>query len=119
MNNDKQIEMIGRMRAENYTYAGIGKALGMSGNTVKSICRRYGFTPAEGVPMKNINHAVAYEEQPRCKFCGAVMDNPWNRVGKAFCSDRCRYKWWNRERRVMSFIPSEPPANLSEKPLDF
>ena len=117
--NDKKIEMIGKMRAENYTYFGIGKALGLSGNTVKSICRKYGFVPDENAQKKNINHTVAYEEQPRCKFCGEVMSNPWNRIGKEFCSDKCRYRWWNRERRIMNYIPSEPPANLSQEGVDF
>ena len=94
------IDNIGLLRAENYTYAGIGKVLGMSGNTVKSICRRYGFVPAEGAPMKNINKAAQISGIKRCRNCNRIILNPWNRAVKAFCSDRCRYKWWNRERAI-------------------
>lgn len=110
---DMRIETIGKLRAENYTYAGIGKALGMSGNTVKSICRKYGFVPNENARKKNVNQAIAYEQQPRCKYCASVIMNPWNRKGKEFCSDKCRYRWWNRERRIMGYIPLEKRQDLS------
>ena len=116
---DIQIETIGKLRAENYTYAGIGKMLGMSANTVKSICRKYSFAPDANTRKKNVNQAVAFEHQPRCKYCANVITNPWNRKGKEFCSDKCRYSWWNRERRIMGYVPIERRQNLSKKTLDF
>ena len=116
---EKQVDIIGRLRAENYTYAGIGKALGMSGNTVKSICRKYGFAPDPNSRKKNINQIAAYEQQPRCKFCACIIENPWNRKSKTFCSDKCRYDWWNRERRINGYIPVERREKISKKTLDF
>lgn len=116
---EMQIETIRKLRAENYTYAGIGKTLGMSANTVKSICRKHGFVPDPDARKKNINQAVAFEQQPRCKFCANIIENPWNRKGKVFCSDKCRYDWWNRERRIMDYIPVERRKKISEKTLDF
>ena len=117
--NEMQIETIGQLRADNYTYASIGKTLGISPNIIKSVCRKYEFMPRENTPQKNINKAVEIEQLPRCKFCGRTMDNPWNRVGKTFCSDKCRYSWWNRERRIMGHIPAQRRENLPQKTLDF
>ena len=118
MAQNNQLENIQRLRKDNYTYASIGKVLGMSVNTVKSICRKYGFAP-DDVPQKDINHIVSLEAIPRCKFCGRAMDNPWNRRNKKFCTDQCRYNWWNRKKRVLNYNPSEPLEDLSRKTLDF
>lgn len=116
--SNTNIDIIEQLRSENYTYASIGKTLGMSPNTVKSICRKHGFMP-RAVPMKNVNNAMTLERLPLCKFCGKAMDNPWNRRNKEFCSDRCRYSWHNRERRILGYVPVEGQKNISKKTLDF
>lgn len=99
---ESTIESIGILRAENYTYACIGRALSMSTDTVKSVCRRYGFVPREGEQKKNVNKAASITRAARCKFCDSILRNPWNRRNKIFCSNKCRYTWWNLERRVPS-----------------
>ena len=39
----QQLEQIAALRRENYPYSFIGRELGLSPNTVKSICQRKGF----------------------------------------------------------------------------
>ena len=39
----QQLEQIAALRQENYPYSFIGRELGLSPNTVKSVCRRNGF----------------------------------------------------------------------------
>lgn len=45
---EQQLEQIAALRKENYPYSFIGRELGLSPNTVKSICQRKGFA-ASGV----------------------------------------------------------------------
>ena len=40
----RQLEQIAALRQQNYPYSFIGRELALSPNTVKSICRRKGFT---------------------------------------------------------------------------
>ena len=40
---EQQLEQIAALRRENYPYSFIGRELGLSPNTVKSICQRKGF----------------------------------------------------------------------------
>ena len=93
------INTIGTLRAENYTYASIGRALNMSTNTVKAVCRRHEFTPKEGTQKKNVNKAAQIVQLTRCKYCETILNNPWNRKGKVFCCDKCRYAWWNSQKQ--------------------
>ena len=81
--NVNQLTIIANLRAENYSYASIAKQLGMSPNTVKSICLRKGIlTPDK--PRKTKTEKAALQI---CKQCGKPIDNSWNRIGKSFCSD--------------------------------
>ena len=91
-----QISTIQNLRAENYSYAKIAEVLGMSPDTVKSYCLRHNIV-ASSVPRKT------KEEKANlmiCRWCGKPIDNPWNRVGKRFCSDACRTKYQNEQKRL-------------------
>ncbi|MBQ7802558.1 DUF2116 family Zn-ribbon domain-containing protein [Candidatus Saccharibacteria bacterium] len=107
--NVNQLTIIANLRAENYSYASIAKQLGMSPNTVKSICLRKGIlTPDK--PRKTKTEKAALQI---CKQCGKPIDNSWNRIGKSFCSDKCRTSFWNaqkkerKERQKASFVPAQ------------
>ena len=91
---ETQKRIIRRLRAENYSYATIGKVMGLNPNTVKSICFR------KGVKTPNIPRKTKQEKSRLqiCKQCGQPIDNPWNRIGKQFCSDKCRRKYWNEHQ---------------------
>ena len=88
---ETQKRIIRRLRAENYSYATIGKVMGLNPNTVKSVCFR------KGVETPNIPRKTKQEKSQLqiCKQCGQPIDNPWNRIGKQFCSDKCRRRYWN------------------------
>lgn len=95
----RECECIRAMRQENYSYAFIGKVLDLSPNTVKSTCKRQGFT-AEG-PRKT---KAEKKEARLCKNCHKVL--PKNtRANAIFCSDACRTEWQNANRRIITKDP--------------
>ena len=53
----KDKQTIETLRKENYSYACIAKTLGLSPNTVKSICRRNGYVPV------SYTHLDVYKRQ--------------------------------------------------------
>lgn len=88
---ETQKRIIRKLRAENYSYTTIAKVMGLNPNTVKSVCFRKGVeTPS--IPRKTKTEKAQLRV---CKQCGTPIDNPWNRVGKQFCSDKCRRRYWN------------------------
>ena len=92
-----QRESIAALRAENYPYSFIGKTLGLSPNTVKSVCRRKNYE-AHG-RRKN----KAEKQNPLlCKCCFKPLGG---RIGQHFCSSDCRAKWWKEQRKVTRINP--------------
>ena len=88
---ETQKRIIRKLMAENYSYTTIAKVMGLNPNTVKSVCFRKGVeTPS--IPRKTKTEKAQLRV---CKQCGTPIDNPWNRVGKQFCSDKCRRRYWN------------------------
>lgn len=92
---EQQKEQISRLRQEGYGYIMIAQALGISGNTVKSFCRRKNLMGSNNrsiskrmVPSDNGEHF--------CICCGIRVEQNQGRKEKKFCSDACRNKWWNR-----------------------
>ena len=82
--SQEQKDNIVLLRTKGMTYGMISDALGISRNTVKTICRRNG-------PDDENNTS-----EHLCLCCGKeVKQNP-GRKEKKFCSDRCRNTWWNR-----------------------
>ncbi len=90
----EQLDQIAALRRENYSYRFIGNILSISPNTVKSICRRNGFT-ASG------NRKTRAEKQNAalCKNCLKPLTSD-TRKGAEFCSDACRTAWWRKNRRI-------------------
>lgn len=85
----EQKNQITKLREEGYGYGRIASILGLSGNTVKSFCRRNGL-----IGRRGSEQAVVGGEHV-CKQCGiSIRQNP-GRKEKKFCSDKCRNKWWN------------------------
>ena len=90
----KNLEAIQTLRKQNYSYASIARALGMNANTVKSLCLRNNIaTPS--LPRKTKEEKINLTV---CKRCGKPIDNPWHRVRKQFCSDRCRLAYWKSQQ---------------------
>ena len=89
-----QDERIAQLRRENYSYRFIGDILRMSPNTVKSICRRQGYTALGSRKTKAEKLSARF-----CQNCGAALP-PSNCMEQKFCSDHCRRAWWKTNRKV-------------------
>ena len=99
-----QCERIAEMRLQNYSYSFIGRALDLSPNTVKSICRRQGF-PAKG-PRKTKEEK---QNTILCKNCRKPLGQN-GRKDRLFCTESCRIEWWKNNRKVIekkSYLFSE------------
>lgn len=91
----KQLETIAALRRHNYPYSFIGRELGLSINTVKSVCRRKNYKANGQRKTKEEKLSARF-----CPNCGTVL-SPDCSKGQRFCSDRCRRKWWKDNRRIL------------------
>ena len=88
--SDSQKEMILYLRGQGTSYTGIARNLSLSPNTVKSICYRHK-DRLEPEPQQKAGDDV-------CKNCGKPLQQKPGTKRKTFCSNRCRYAWWNHIR---------------------
>lgn len=86
---DKQQQAIRDMRKQGLSLSLIATELGLSANTVKSFCHRENSETARAPDEINLEH---------CKNCGAPLSHHPGSKKKTYCSDKCRYSWWNRNR---------------------
>ncbi len=89
---NKQKQIIRDMRQQGVSYSTIAAARGLSANTVKSFCRR------ENIDIQSVPNE---EKKNLCKNCGAPLTHHLGSKKKTFCSDKCRYTWWNKNRILM------------------
>ena len=80
-------DAVRRMRENGGSYGQIASTLGLSENTVKSLCRREGIL-------------VAPESSPRCPHCSNLTPSTSHGTRRRYCSDTCRYAW-NFAHRVL------------------
>ena len=92
MISDTQKRAILTMREQGVVYSKIADTLGLSQNTVKSICRRIGVTIA----------CSEKQDHTRCRCCGKPLEQSKGKT-KLFCSNKCRYTWWNQHRRKQPY----------------
>ncbi len=83
----KQKDAIRSMRLQGISYKTIADTLDLAYNTVKSFCYREGLA---------VNGA---KNPDYCKNCGMPLRHIPGAKRKAFCSDTCRYAWWNQLRK--------------------
>ena len=88
---DSQKKQIGKMRADGASYGMISDELGISINTIKTYCKRHGLG---GVKVE-MNVPKQEKAEHNCQCCGEPLLQVLGRKEKRFCSDKCRYKWWN------------------------
>ena len=89
-----QKEAVMRMRSNGLGYTEIARLLGLSVNTLKSFGRRYDVPSPDILPRKD-SHSIS-----DCKQCGAALTQTPKHRQKSFCSDRCRYAWWEQNRAL-------------------
>lgn len=70
------------LRRRGHSYTDIARDTGASRETIKSLCRRAGITPAE------VNPPAA-----ACEQCGQELSI--RAAGKRFCCATCRLAWWH------------------------
>lgn len=94
--SNNQKEMILYLRGKGTSYARIAQSLALSPNSVKSICYRHK------------KHLGAEQQQEGtgdvCKNCGGPLHQKSGTKQKIFCSDHCRYSWWNRTRNQQPYL---------------
>lgn len=84
---DNERESIREMRLAGDGYKAIAAKLGLSLSTVKSYCRRAGLSgDATKAPVA------------MCLQCGKPLTMVPGKKHKKFCSDVCRFRWWNAHR---------------------
>ena len=84
-----QKQAIRNMRRRGLSCSAIAAAHRLSANTIKSFCRR-----------ENIDVQSDLDDDNRnlCKNCGTPLKHHPGSKKKTFCSDKCRYGWWNKNR---------------------
>lgn len=87
--NISQKNKINELRGKGETYAAIAIEIGVSGNTVKSFCRRNGV----GVIKENFDV---------CPECGMSLMHLPHKRQKRFCSDNCRMAWWAKHPEALN-----------------
>ena len=85
---EREKSQIKELRTQGLGYKKIAERLGVSENTIKSFCKRNGFGGAMG------NQST--KETDTCLYCGAAIKQTPGKKQKKFCSDKCRWGWWNQ-----------------------
>lgn len=73
---------IRKLREQGFGYKKISAQTGIPLNTVKSFCKR----------------DTGKDEKSVCLFCGTGLKLTPHKREKKFCSDKCRYAWWSKNR---------------------
>lgn len=85
---NEQKKRIGELRSTGTSYAKIGETLGISGNTVKTYCRRNHITVKQKSSADSTTPVF-------CRECGAPLIQEEKQKTRVFCSRACREKWWH------------------------
>ena len=89
---EHQREEIRLFRQAGKSYTQISDILGLSRNTVKSVCQRNDFHSLEGADV------TAY--LGCCRNCGVSIPQGAGRKHRNFCSSVCRRSWWSAHRNT-------------------
>lgn len=85
-------ENISKLRHAGFGYTAIANELNISINTIKSFCRANNLG---GVKAKKKN---PIKEISFCLNCGLELVHTPGKKKKKYCSDKCRYQWWIKNR---------------------
>ena len=72
------------LRSKGYGYKSIATELNLTRDQVRNTCNKKERTPLEVV----------------CKNCGKKVNSITGKKKKVYCSDKCRYQWWNKQRKL-------------------
>lgn len=85
---EREKSQIQELRTQGLGYKKIAERLGVSENTIKTFCKRNGFGGVKGSPST--------KKTDVCLYCGAAIKQTPGKKKKKFCSDKCRWAWWNQ-----------------------
>lgn len=84
-------DFIREARKSGRGYLEIATTLSLPVETVKSFCRRHNL----------LDRSLATQApDSTCRHCGKKVDPGVVCHNRKFCSDKCRYSWWNAHREV-------------------
>lgn len=94
---DYQRKIITKMRVNGDGYQMIAKTVGLSRDIVRNYCKKtnlqgYGYVTA-------LNAKEQMQMGLLCKNCCLPVNRKHTGRPKKFCSDKCRYDWWNNNRK--------------------
>lgn len=86
MTNTEKIK-INELRKQGYGYKKIAKELSMTISVVRHVCNT----------LKDEDLLVG-----NCKNCGKKIKSIKGKKQKKFCSDKCRWDWWNNHQKEVN-----------------
>ena len=92
----EQAQQISYLRYEGKSYREIAGMLQLRETTVKTHCSRHGLTD-KFIEMLREGKGAAV-----CPCCGSVIVQIPKQKPRKFCSDKCRYDWWNKNQSLRS-----------------
>jgi len=81
MNNDTKVI---ELREKGYGYKRIANELNLTRDQVRYICLKTKQDSLDGI----------------CKNCDRKIKSVRGKKKKVYCSDKCRYKWWNKQKKL-------------------
>lgn len=91
-----QKEEIYKLRLRGLGYKAIAREMLLSVDAIKGYCKRHHLNgPTEVVEL---NAEVIKEKSGLCLNCKNPIRQKKRGRTKKFCTDTCRYKWWNENR---------------------
>lgn len=88
-----QEEKIHKLKLQGLGCKAIAREMDMTVNAIKSYCKRHRISGSAEVVKVDIE-----EKSSLCLYCkNPILPNKRGRT-KKFCSDACRYTWWNENQ---------------------
>lgn len=91
--NTEEKERIKELRLKGMGYKAIASITGLSRDSVRGFCRRNGLIGVSVVVALNLEEKIKKNEL--CIYCKKPIKQKLKGRARKFCSDECRYKWWN------------------------
>ena len=90
----EQAQQISYLRYAGKSYREIAGILHLGESAVKTHCSRHSLTD------KSIETVRAGKGVAVCPCCGSVIVQIPKQKPRKFCSDKCRYDWWNKNQSL-------------------
>jgi hypothetical protein len=93
---DYQRKNIIKMRVSGDGYQLIAKSVGLTRDAVRNYCKKNNLQGYGYVTALNVSEQI--KSGQLCKNCCMPVNKKHTGRPKKFCSDKCRYDWWNKRR---------------------